>query len=183
MRVWLGFLLGFALVYPAMAEEFNPQDVHMTIVASSGAREADAELPTCDNEEIITLVRQKISQYQQEHRENSIVGRRQQALILKTLGRFENLDTAQFDNASNYKAADALVMAKINRGLQDEDIRLCRGGFDGSVYLMMYRDADAYRVEIINFAAEKDFAVYWMPPKDTKTNSEAAAADNAETEN
>lgn len=165
MRVWLVFLAVLALIRPAAAEEHNPQDVHMTIVASTGSREADAGLPTCDNEEIVTLVRQKIAQYQQEHRPNNIVGLRKQAMIFKTLDKFENVDVEQFDNASNYKVADALIMAKINRGLQNGDIRLCRGGFDGSVYLMMYRDADAYRVEIVNFAAEKDFAVYWQPPK------------------
>lgn len=166
-RYWAVFL-ALAAAVPARADDANPQNVNVTIIAEPAEEKgADTLLPRCDNEEMIEIVLEKIVQYQQEHRPNTIVDIRKQALIAKTLNEFKEIPVGQFDNAQNYRVADALIMAKINRGLNDDEIRLCSGSYDGNVYLVIFRDDDAYRVEIINFVSageEKDFAVYYYPP-------------------
>jgi len=179
-RYWVFFLvLVFSL--PAAAEEFNPQDVHMTIVANAeNNKEVDENMPRCDNSALMKRVLEKIAQYQESHPQNTIVGQRRQALIFKTLDQFEEIKVANFENAENYRVADVLLMDKINRGLSDDDIRLCRGnGVDG-VYLVIFRDKEAYRVEIVNFVPlreEKDFAFYFNPLSEDKAEAEPNVAD------
>lgn len=203
-RYW-AIILALAAAVPARADVANTQDVNVTIIAEPAEEKgADTLLPRCDNPEMIGIVLEKIVQYQQEHRPNTIVAIRKQALIAKTLNEFKEVPVAQFDNAQNYRVADALIMAKINRGLNDDEIRLCSGSYDGNVYLVIFRDGDAYRVEIINFVSageEKDFAVYYYPPypaadaegegtpstedaeaKAEPAEPEGAATDNAKTE-
>lgn len=111
-------------------------------------------LPGCDNEQMIEKVIAKVDAYNQEHPATSIMKKRNQALMLKNLRHFAEIDAADFTSKQNYNVANQILMTKINRRLDDKDLRLCKNtgkGKASEIYLLIYPWWDNVYVSIINF--------------------------------
>lgn len=111
-------------------------------------------LPGCDNEQMIEKVIAKVDAYNQEHPASSIMNKRNQALMLKNLRHFAEVDVADFTSKQNYNVANQILMTKINRRLDDKDLRLCKNtgkGKASEIYLLIYPWWDNVYVSIINF--------------------------------
>ncbi len=111
-------------------------------------------LPECDNEQMIEKVIAKVDAYNQEHPATSIMNKRNQALLLKNLRHFAEVDSVGFTSEQNYNVANQILMTKINRGLDDKDLRLCKNtgkGKASDIYLLIYPWWDNVYVSIINF--------------------------------
>lgn len=107
--------------------------------------------PECDNARLLEKVLERIGKFYKQHPVNNIMDKRRQALMLKNLRDFKEIDIPTFDPKENFNVSDQLIAYKINKGLKDEDMRLCRSSLPRAIYLLIYPKNNSYTVEIINF--------------------------------
>ncbi len=111
-------------------------------------------LPTCGDEELKKLVLAKVSAYHKEHPVSSILEKRRQALLYKNLKQFTEVQTEGFTSKDDFNVANKLLMVKINNGLDNNELRLCKNSGQGiaeDIYLLIYPYAYDIRVSILNF--------------------------------
>ena len=122
------------------------------------------EMPECHNEKLLQRVLDRIAKYYDEHPVNNIIDKRRQALMLKNLKDFKPVDIATFNPKENYSVSDQIISYKINKGLKEEEMRLCRSSLPRAIYLLIYPQGNVFIAEIINFPGmpiSKDFtAIY-----------------------
>ena len=83
----------------------------------------------------------KIEAYQSEHPAAMLIDRRRDILLRRNLSRFGEVKVEGFTAKQDFNVANAIIMTKINRGLNDADLRLCRGlgqGKAADVYVLVY---------------------------------------------
>lgn len=138
------------------------------LISETPAAIALPSLPECSDSKLQNTIIDKISSYYRNNKLESIIDKRRQKLILKNLHDFTEIPVRDFSRKDNYPVAEKILMAKINNGLQDEEIRLCRSRGEGRVpvlYFLIYPENYYYMVDIINFRASgssgKDFFVIY----------------------
>lgn len=138
-------------------EVVKPEEMEVPLVSN---------LPDCDNAILIEQVVEKIADYQKSDQAKSIIDQRRQALLVKNMGTFKELPIKDFDNDTNYYVADALIMTKINLHFTEDEMRLCQSSGKTNIYLLMYPENEAYRVQIINFVPPtrkgNDFSILYV---------------------
>lgn len=128
---------------------------------------ANISLPKCDDEKLYGLLQRKITEYYHARPAVSQLEQRMQKLITRHMNYFENIDVAAFSPKDNIYVANKLMSVKINNGLEDNEIRICRTKITGNlpdVYLLIYPSNYSYMVDIINFAgasSNRDFFVIY----------------------
>ena len=145
-------LLLLEIAIPARAADDNAGAV--VIPAPSVVQKSRAQLPSCNDPQIIDGVRRSLTSYYEANFEAALIEKRRRRLLLQNLAHFETLDVASFDNRENYQVADRIIMAKINRGAASENMLLCRNEFkfrDEPLYLLAYPFDLGLAVEVINF--------------------------------
>ena len=124
-------------------------------------------LPNCNDSKLHQLLQRKISEYYNTHLAVSQLEQRTQKLISRHMNYFEAIDTATFSPKDNIFVANKLMGVKINNGLEDNEIRICRTRITGNlpdVYLLIYPYNYSYMVDIINFAgvsSSRDFFIIY----------------------
>ena len=139
----------FYLLVPVYAQETENNDINVVIFAATEKKVQIKKLPDCQDANIKKFVLTQINQYYQNNPATSIIGRRQQSLLLKNLKDFYEIPLDSFDNASNYATAQELIMTKINYGLTNDELRLCHSD-KKNVYLLMNLENDGVKIQIIN---------------------------------
>lgn len=153
---------------PVIAEEGNSvtelpasEELDINIVPEEDIYiepESKLILPQCDDKHLLSLVLAKISEYHQQHQASNLLEKRRQALLLKNLQKFSELSAEGFTSKENFNVANSLLMTKINNGLDDSQIRLCRnegGGKAAEIYLLVYPYYGQIRVNILNYLANQ----------------------------
>lgn len=117
---------------------------------------APAVLPSCQDEKVIMQAKELLESYNREHPVNSLYEKRQRALQLKNISAYKEEAVAGYTSKKNEIVANKLLMTKINQGLTDDEIRLCRSVNQNarfhSIYLMMYANNDnQVELYILNF--------------------------------
>ena len=100
---------------------------------------------------------EKIEAYQSEHPAAMLIDRRRDILLRRNLSRFGEVKVEGFTAKQDFNVANAIIMTKINRGLNDADLRLCRGlgqGKAADVYVLVYPVGEGNVADIINFLPE-----------------------------
>ena len=118
-----------------------------------------AELPSCDDSALMAAVENKISAYYEEHPASNLVTRRRRILLRKNLHSFEEVDIAGFLPQESYAVADRMTARKINDGLTDQELRLCRSVASSlkiPVYLLIFKQKDGWYADIVNFISPLD---------------------------
>ncbi len=108
--------------------------------------------PSCGDKKLTDKVLARIAQYYKKNPQRSIMDLRHQNLLLKNLESFEKVDLTRFSPQENYAVSDKLIEYKINRGIKEEDMQLCRSQNENKIYLLIYPENNFYTVEILNFA-------------------------------
>ena len=119
----------------------------------------ELNLPPCDDKKLAALVMAKVAEYQGQHPVSGILEKRRQALLLKNLKNFSEVPVDNFTSRQNYNVANRLLMTKINNGLDNDQIRLCKNdgyGKAADIYLLLYPHGLDIRVVIINLVAAED---------------------------
>lgn len=114
-------------------------------------------MPSCNSEKLIVGILEKIRNYQQKNPSAMQIDKRKDALLLKNLTSFSDIPVENFTSKNDFNVANRIIMTKINKGIPEEEIRLCKSnghGKAGEIYAMLYPVGDGYIVDIINFIPE-----------------------------
>lgn len=124
------------------------------------------KLPECNNEVLIKLVEAKVAEFYKSHPADSLLEKRRQALLLKNLRAYTEVPTEGFTSKQNYNVANHLLMTKINEGLDDSKIKLCKNaglGNASDIYLLIYPQNFQIKISILNLLKnpqEEFFVIY-----------------------
>jgi len=153
---WLiSFLL---LTSPIRAQEVAEEDIDL--LAPEPEIEIQEQktgiLPSCEDERVLQQVQALLEEYNQEHPVNSIYEKRQRALQMRYMQKYDEEEVSGFTSKQNREVADKLLMTKINNGLNDNEIRLCKSNVEGTdfqpIYIMMYQNHNnETELYILNF--------------------------------
>lgn len=113
--------------------------------------------PECSDSLLVQKIVENIGAYQAENPATMLIDRRRDILLRRNLSRFEEVEIKGFSAKQNFNVANAIIMTKINRGLDDEDLRLCRSlgrGKAADIYVLIYPVGEGNVVDIINFLPE-----------------------------
>jgi len=117
--------------------------------------QASPTLPSCQDENVQQHVTQLLEEYNKEHPVHSIYEKRQRTLQIRLANHFEEQPVTGFTSRQNRSVADKLLITKINNGLNDSEIRLCKSNAKGTefkpVYLMIYNHHQKTELHILNF--------------------------------
>lgn len=117
----------------------------------------ELKMPKCDEQDFRNDVIELIKNYQENNKEVTVIGKRKQALMLKRLAAFVEVKPKDVNVKKDYDLANELIKSKINLGLTDDDIRICKctNSIDGKdLYVFMYERHNAIYGKIINFETE-----------------------------
>ena len=110
--------------------------------------------PECSDSLLVQKIVEKIEAYQTEHPSTMLIDRRRDILLRRNLSRFDEVKVEGFTAKQDFNVANAVIMTKINRGLNDADLRLCKSlghGRAAGVYALIYPVGEGNVVDIINF--------------------------------
>ena len=148
-------LAGLLIAVVANAQDVSPEENVVAVIEAEQQPLAKTVLPTCDEPRLLEQVRNFLTEYNKKHPVDSVYAKRQRGLQMKTISVYEEYPVEGFTSKQNRRVADKLLMTKINSGLQDSEIRLCRTKSGNTrfepVYLMMYATQDGVKVYILNF--------------------------------
>lgn len=154
MRKWL-LVMSLLAAFGARAEEVDllapePETTEETLPAAA------PRLPDCHNQQMLQAVSEKIDSYNADNPVTSLIDRRQRALRLRFVSDYSPVPVADFASKEHRNVSDKILMVKINNGLDDSDLLLCKSDVGGSgfapVYLLIYNDKYQHtQVDIINY--------------------------------
>lgn len=111
-------------------------------------------MPECDNVRLHALVLKKIEDYFSIEHASSVIEKRNQILLLRNFNKYEMLDTNNFSTKENTTVADKIITYKINKGLDNDKIRICRSYSERPIYLFIYPTGNSFIAEIVNFPGQ-----------------------------
>ncbi len=135
------------------------------IAFSNASLYAESEyynLPSCSDKRLAEQVLAKINAYEAAKPALNAVTKRNQTLMLKDIKSFKEVNSENFTSKQNANVADRLITLKVNKGVSANSIFLCQSNSNGpskNLYLLVYWDEYRPKVEIINYAPEKDFYI------------------------
>lgn len=163
LKFFLSLSLVLALTTNVKANEQEPQTQEETSVAvveevaapieAESIRVKTAPRPECSDEKLAKKVVETLVSYQKEHPSTTQIDRRRDILLRRNLTSFEEVAVEGFTSKQDFNVANAIIMNKINKGLEDSDLRLCKGkGIAGAsnVYILLYPVGEGNVGEIIN---------------------------------
>ncbi len=135
-------------------KEIEPLVIEAPKEATLYSEDSNLDMPTCDNARLIDDVIKKANDYFKGKPATDILTRRRNALTLKYLNRFIELDIKTLPRAENRELSDKLISYRINKGLKNADFRICKSAeiVVKPIYLLIYPENGAYIAEILNFA-------------------------------
>lgn len=139
------------------AEEESPIVVPTDEAVEEVFEEQKEVMPACDDSSLRQNILHKINAYQQENPSTMLIDRRKDALLQKNLNAFVEVPVQGFDSKQDFNVANRLIMTKINRGISEDRLRLCKSsghGRAGEIYALIYPVGEGYAVDIINFIPE-----------------------------
>ena len=107
--------------------------------------------PTCSTPEFQAKALEVMQTYLENMPVSSSLSQRNKKLRIAGLKDFEQVKVSDFKVEDNYAAASALLMIKINKKIDEQDILLCRqAGVKDPVYIITYPYMDNFRANIVN---------------------------------
>ncbi|MCX4349680.1 MAG: hypothetical protein OSJ76_07860 [Alphaproteobacteria bacterium] len=144
------------IAVPSLDDEIVGLDPSVEASAEIYAAEKQ-KLPACADSRLKELVLAKVHEYHSEHPVSSILEKRRQALLYKNVQQFAEVSAEGFTSKQDFNVANKLLMVKINNGLDNQELRLCKNegaGKAGEIYLLIYPYGFDIRVSILNFVPQ-----------------------------
>ena len=162
LKFFLSLSLTLMLSANVKAEVAEAQEETQVAVVEEGAVEMTgpenmevkaSPRPECSDKRLAEKVVETLTAYQKEHPSTMQIDRRRDILLRRNLTSFEEVAVEGFTSKQNFNVANAIIMTKINKGLEDADLRLCKGtGGAGAsnVYILLYPVGEGNVAEVIN---------------------------------
>jgi len=110
-------------------------------------------IPSCADAKLEQNIKDELKKYVVDGDINIPRQLRKAKLLAKYSQNFEPVDLETFTPSDQYHTADLLMDLKINKGLDDKDIALCKNPYKinrENVFIVIYRDEGKVMVEIPN---------------------------------
>ena len=128
-------------------------------------------LPACNDTNLVAGLHQALKDYYAANTDTSLIEQRYRRLMLQNLAHFEEVPIKNLTPKDNYLLADHIIMAKINLGVTEAEMRLCRNlaqGKETPLYLLIYPVKKGLMVEALNLgglAKKGDSAAFLIPSR------------------
>ena len=119
--------------------------------------------PPCDDAKLLQKVREQLAMIMQNDVPSDIYNQRRRILILKNTNHFIPTAVDGFSPKENFTVAGRLTEIKVNEGLYNADLQLCRSDnpiTNRRIYVLMYSIFGRNNAEILNFSASDDAKKY-----------------------
>ena len=135
-----------------------PEQTLKVIEPVTDKKQEGRAFPSCDDEVLLSEVRNVLSTDSKEVKDESISERRSRLLALKNTENFEPIEVSSFKPEDNYELANILITAKVNEGLTNEDFHICVSDnpvLNRRIFLLLQEDGDGFKVSIVNYRPGK----------------------------
>ena len=111
-------------------------------------------LPPCNDKKLYENNIEFIRDYFDKVADISTLQRRRRHFIINNLANFDEENIANYQTSATSPVSDYIAEVKVNNGLTDENLRLCKNTskdmFAKDLYLLIYPENEGYRVQVIN---------------------------------
>lgn len=159
----LGCISGVTYAQDMVADGLNPEIAPIAQDTSSNATAFDNQAeslgsvkeltpPECSSTELYSKVMKVVNDYSQKVKAETILAKREQALLPANINGFHKVPTKGFNTTTDFNTANALLMIKINEKVLEDDILICEqnGKHNTPLFLIIYPYSDNYKVYVIN---------------------------------
>ena len=115
-----------------------------------------AEKPDCNDKNLIEKAQKAVAPFI-KLKSDTILNRRKNILITKNVDNFVDFELSTVNLAENKIVAARFVELKINKGLKDDNFKVCRTNnriLGEELFIFMYDDGGNVKAEILNIAGE-----------------------------
>lgn len=118
-------------------------------------------MPLCDDENLLEVTKDYIVSYFRKSQNEGTLYRRYRHFILQNINQFREENIANYKSAQTRPVSDIITDIKINKGVAEENIRLCKNyskdRFAGKMYMIIYpSEANVFQVQLINLTPQKN---------------------------
>ena len=117
-------------------------------------------LPNCNNETLIQKTKNFVIAYYNENILQNIFDRRRKHFVIDNIDKFVEEDIANYKTEKQRPVSDVLINLKINHGIIEENLRLCKNSSKNkeasNVYLVIHPQDGDFKVHIINLKSKYD---------------------------
>lgn len=111
-------------------------------------------MPTCQDEKLISATKEFISEFYKDDTNKNVKERRHRYFLTHNLDKFSKENIANYKTEDTKPVSDIIADRKINKSIAEENMLLCKNQSAneeaGKLFLLIYPEADGYRVEAIN---------------------------------
>ena len=181
MKKYLIALLAFlTFAYPCFAteqteseyeeEELNafgfPDKSFVKLIESKqiDSRISVNEKPACSDNDLISRIRETAKPFITSPT-LTITNKRRNILITKNIANFTDLSVDEAYNLENKVIKARLVELKINKHIDNKNIKLCQSDnpiLNDKLYILMYDDNNNIKVELLNLSADDIPEFYFL---------------------
>lgn len=152
MNRFSGFVLALNLLFFAEiceAEEKAAEEVFIYQVEKE-----IKTLPVCNDEKLLTKVREFIADYYEKTPAENVKSRRRRYFVQHNIDKFAEENIANYKTEAARPVSDVIADLKMNKNILEENMLLCKNQSKykdpGNLYLLVYPENNGYRVYIIN---------------------------------
>lgn len=120
----------------------------------------EINLPSCEDEKLLELAKDYITSYFENSKNEGTLYRRYRHFILHNLNQFIEVNVANYKTAQAAPVSDMIADIKVNKGIMEENIRLCKNQskdrYAGKMYMIIYpKEAESFQVDLVNLTPNK----------------------------
>lgn len=116
------------------------------------------DLPLCNDERLTAVVSEQIQDISKSNPIDSPINIRFSKLILKYTNVLEEVNIENFDAKEDFDISDRMVELKVNKNLEFNDMRLCRGTYErgeNKTYVLLYADGENINAFVVTSVGDK----------------------------
>lgn len=145
----------------AVIDEINISSGQAESVIDKSLATTKVNLPACDNAELVELAKDYITSYFRSSKNEGTLYRRYKHFILANIDQFAEDNIANYKTAKARPVSDIIADIKVNQGLNDANIRICKNQsknhIAGRMYMIIYpQEINVFQVRLINLTPYKN---------------------------
>ena len=142
------------------AEDINVSSPKVELEIEKSLPTQEINLPTCENEKLQEVAKDYVNSYFANSKNEGTLYRRYKHFILQNLNQFKEENIANYKTAQTRPVSDIIADIKVNKGIPEENIRLCKNQskdhYAGKMYMIIYpQETDVFQVNLINLTPYK----------------------------
>ena len=155
-KILFALCLLFATAVYAQDIELDVTDTAIGEIPAVYESQKSPNLPTCNDEQLIAQTIDFLQKYNKENPVDSLYAKRNRALRLRSVRKYEEQTVEGFTSQQNRAVADKLLMTKINFSMNDSEFRICKSTSTNArfspVYLLIYENKNGEtEVQVMNY--------------------------------